>query len=143
MLSVSYVMGTAVTYSFAGWLAGASGAQLQAYMQNPWGIGVVAIILVILALSMFGFYEIQMPSAIQSRLQMKSQNLKGGSMLGTFFLGLISALIVGACVTPLLMLVLGVAVQSADPVLGASMMFAMAMGMGVFLVIVGVGAGHL
>lgn len=143
MLSASYVMGTAVTYSIAGWLAGASGTQLQAYMQNPWGIGVVVAILVILALSMFGFYEIQMPSAIQSRLQMKSQDVKGGSMFGTFFLGLISALIVGACVTPLLMLVLGIAVQSADPVLGASMMFAMAMGMGVFLVMVGVGAGHL
>lgn len=143
MLSVSYVMGTAVTYSVAGWLAGATGAQLQAYMQNPWGIGVVVVILIILALSMFGFYEIQMPSAIQSRLQMRSQNVKGGSMTGTFFLGLISALIVGACVTPLLMLVLGIAVQSGDPVLGASMMFAMAMGMGVFLVAMGVGAGHL
>jgi thiol:disulfide interchange protein DsbD len=143
MLSVSYVMGTALTYSAAGWLAGASGAQLQAYTQNAWGIGIVATILVLLALSMFGFYEIQMPSAIQSRLQMKSQNVKGGSMFGTFFLGTISALIVGACVTPLLMLVLGIAIQSGDPVLGASMMFAMAMGMGVFLVMVGVGAGHL
>jgi thiol:disulfide interchange protein DsbD len=143
MLSASYVMGTALTYSVAGWLAGASGAQLQAYTQNAWGIGIVATILVLLALSMFGFYEIQMPSAIQSRLQMKSQNVKGGSMLGTFFLGIISALIVGACVTPLLMLVLGIAIQSGDPVLGASMMFAMAMGMGVFLVMVGVGAGHL
>jgi thiol:disulfide interchange protein DsbD len=84
-----------------------------------------------------------MPSAIQSKLQMKSQNVKGGSLLGTFFLGTVSALIVGACVTPLLMLVLGIAIQSADPVLGASMMFAMAWGMGVVLITVGVGAGHL
>ncbi|WP_455222606.1 protein-disulfide reductase DsbD [Kaarinaea lacus] len=142
-LSTSYVMGTAVIYSVAGWLAGASGQQLQAYTQNVWGIGIVAVILVLLALSMFGFYEIQMPSAIQSRLQMKSQNLKGGSMFGTFFLGMVSALIVGACVTPLLMLVLGIAIQSGDPVLGASMMFAMAWGMGVVLITVGVGAGHL
>jgi len=143
VLSTSYVMGTAVIYSVAGWLAGASGQQLQAYTQNVWGIGIVAVILVLLALSMFGFYEIQMPSAIQSRLQMKSQNLKGGSMFGTFFLGMVSALIVGACVTPLLMLVLGIAIQSGDPVLGASMMFAMAWGMGVVLITVGVGAGHL
>jgi len=143
ILSTSYVMGTAVIYSVAGWLAGASGQQLQAYTQNVWGIGIVAVILVLLALSMFGFYEIQMPSAIQSRLQMKSQNLKGGSMFGTFFLGMVSALIVGACVTPLLMLVLGIAIQSGDPVLGASMMFAMAWGMGVVLITVGVGAGHL
>jgi thiol:disulfide interchange protein DsbD len=143
MLSTSYVIGTAVVYSAAGWLAGASGQQLQAYTQNVWGIGIVVAILVLLALSMFGFYEIQMPSAIQSRLQMKSQNLKGGSMFGTFFLGMVSALIVGACVTPLLMLVLGIAIQSGDPVLGASMMFMMAWGMGVVLITVGVGAGHL
>ena len=64
-------------------------------------------------------------------------------MFGTFFLGTVSALIVGACVTPLLMLVLGIAIQSGDPVLGASMMFAMAWGMGVVLITVGVGAGHL
>jgi thioredoxin:protein disulfide reductase len=142
-LAASYVLGTAVTYSVAGWLAGASGSQLQAYTQNAWGLGIVAGILVVLALSMFGFYEIQMPSAIQSKLQMSSQNVKGGSMFGTFFLGIVSALIVGACVTPLLMLVLGIAIQSGDAVLGASMMFAMAMGMGVVLVTVGVGAGHL
>lgn len=143
VLSTSYVMGTAVTYSFAGWLAGASGQQLQAYTQNAWAIGIVASILVLLSLSMFGFYQIQMPSFIQSKLQMKSQNVKGGSMTGTFFLGMISALIVGACVTPLLMLVLGIAIQAGDPVLGASMMFAMSMGMGVILVMMGVGAGHL
>jgi thiol:disulfide interchange protein DsbD len=143
MLSTSYVLGTALIYSVAGWLAGASGQQLQAYTQNAWGIGVVVVILVLLALSMFGFYEIQMPSAIQSRLHMKSQNVKGGSLFGTFFLGMVSALIVGACVTPLLMLVLGIAIQSGDPVLGASMMFAMAWGMGVILITVGVGAGHL
>jgi thiol:disulfide interchange protein DsbD len=143
MLSASYVLGTGVVYSVAGWLAGASGAQLQAYTQNAWGIGIVVVILLLLALSMFGFYEIQMPSAIQSKLQMKSQNLKGGSMAGTFFLGTVSALIVGACVTPLLMLVLGIAIQTGDPVLGASMMFAMAWGMGVVLITVGVGAGHL
>ena len=143
MLSTSYVLGTALVYSVAGWLAGASGQQLQAYTQNVWGIGVVVVILVLLALSMFGFYEIQMPSAIQSRLSTRSQNVKGGSLVGTFFLGTLSALIVGACVTPLLMLVLGIAIQSGDPVLGASMMFAMAWGMGVVLITVGVGAGHL
>jgi thioredoxin:protein disulfide reductase len=142
ILSTSYVMGTAVTYSFAGWLAGASGQQLQAYTQNIWAIGIVSAILVFLALSMFGFYQIQMPAAIQSHLHRKSQN-KGGSMTGTFFLGMVSALIVGACVTPLLMLVLGIAIQAGDPVLGASMMFAMSLGMGVILVTVGVGAGHL
>ncbi|GMR09046.1 MAG: protein-disulfide reductase DsbD [Gammaproteobacteria bacterium] len=143
LLSFSYVMGTAVTYSAAGWLAGYSGGQLQAYTQNVWGIGIVVIILVMLSLSMFGFYEIQMPSAIQSRMQSRSAKFKGGSFTGVFFMGMISALIVGACVTPLLMLVLGIAIKAGDPALGAAMMFSLALGMGVFLVIIGVGAGHL
>ncbi len=143
LLSFSYVMGTGVTYSAAGWLAGYSGGQLQAYTQNVWGIGIVVAILVMLSLSMFGFYQIQMPAAIQSRMQRGSTKLKGGSFTGVFFMGIISALIVGACVTPLLMLVLGIAIKAGDPALGAAMMFSLAMGMGVFLVIIGVGAGHL
>jgi len=142
-LSLVYVAGTAVTYSVAGWIAGSSGSQLQAYMQNAWVLGTFSIILAGLALSMFGFYEIQIPAFIQSRLQHKSRGLKGGSVAGVFVMGLLSALIIGACVTPLLMLVLGIALTTGDPVLGASIMFAMSLGMGVFLVLVGVGAVHL
>ena len=142
-LSLSYVLGTAVTYTAAGVLAGATGDQLQAYFQNIWAIGLISVLLVLLALSMFGFYELQMPSFIQSRLQSRTQNVKGGSFVGVFILGLVSALIVGACVSPLLISVLGAAIASKDPLLGGALMFSMAMGMGMILIAIGVGAGFL
>ncbi len=141
LLSLSYVLGTAVTYTAAGVLAGATGEQLQAHFQNPWAIGIVSVIFVLLALSMFGFYELQMPSFLQSRLTESSQHVHGGSLRGTFVLGLISALIVGACVSPLLISALGVAISSRDPLLGGLIMFAMALGMGVILIAVGIGLG--
>lgn len=143
MLSAVYVLGTTVTYAAAGVLAGLTGDQLQAYFQNVWAIGIFATILVLLALSMFGFYELQMPSFIQSRLQSETQRVKGGTVLGVFVMGLISALIVGACVSPLLISVLALAMATADPVLGAATMFSMGLGMGVILILVGVGAGFL
>ncbi len=143
MLSTVYVLGTAVTYTAAGVLAGFSGNQLQAYFQNVWAIGIFSAILVLLALSMFGFYEIQMPSAVQSRLQSRSQSLQGGKFIGVFIMGIVSALIVGACASPLLLSVLGLAIASKDPVLGGWLMFAMAMGMGVVLIAVGFGANFL
>ncbi|NOZ11799.1 MAG: protein-disulfide reductase DsbD [Gammaproteobacteria bacterium] len=142
-LALVYVLGTAVTYTAAGIFAGYSGDQLQAYFQNAWAIGVFSAILVLLALSMFGFYEIQMPSFIQSRLQSQTQKIRGGTFAGVFVMGLVSALIVGACVSPLLMAALGVAIVSQDLVLGGAIMFSMAMGMGVILVGLGMGAGFL
>ena len=143
LLSYSYVLGTAATYTAAGVLAGLTGGQLQAYFQNPWAIGSFATILSLLALSMFGLFELQMPNFIQSRLHYHSHKVKGGSYVGAFVLGIVSALIVGACVSPVLLSVLGVAIASKDPVLGGAIMFAMAHGQGVILVAVGVGAGFL
>ncbi len=143
MLSTAYVLGTAVTYTAAGVLAGATGDQLQAYFQNIWAIGILSFIFVLLALPMFGFYELQMPSFIQSRLQERTQTLKGGSYIGVFIMGLVSALIVGACVSPLLISALSVAISSRDPVLGGAIMFSMALGMGVVLIGIGIGAGFL
>ena len=143
LLSYSYVLGTAVTYTAAGVLAGATGGQLQAYFQNPWAIGTFATVLGVLALSMFGLFELQMPSFIQSKLHYHTHKVRGGTFVGTFILGLVSALIVGACVSPVLMSVLGVAIATQDPVLGGGLMFAMAHGQGMILVAVGVGAGFL
>lgn len=143
VLSGMYVLGTAVTYTIAGVLAGATGDQLQAYFQNVWAIGLFASLFVLLALSMFGFYELQMPSFIQSRLQTQAQNIKGGSLVGVFVMGLVSALIVGACVSPLLISGLAVAISNKDPVLGGAIMFAMALGMGAILIAIGVGASWL
>ena len=143
LLSFSYVVGTTVTYTAAGVTAGATGDQLQAYFQNAWAIGILSLIFILLALSMFGLYSLQMPEFIQSYLQRHIQTIKGGSFFGAFILGLFSALIVGACVSPLLISALSVAISSKDPVLGGAIMFAMALGMGVLLIAMGVGAGFL
>lgn len=143
LLSYSYVLGTAVTYAAAGALAGATGEQLQSYFQNPLAIGTFATVLFLLALSMFGLYELQMPGFIQSKLHYHSHKIKGGSFVGAFVLGLVSALIVGACVSPVLISVLAVALANKDPWLGGGILFALAHGQGVILVAVGVGAGFL
>jgi|GEM_PF-7840 len=141
-LAVIYVLGTAVTYAGMGALAGATGDQLQAYFQNIWAIGTLALIFFIMALSMFGVFEIQLPSSLQSRLQSGTSNLSG-AVIPVFVLGLVSALIVGACVSPVLISFLGVAVSQADPYLGAQLMFMMALGMGIPLIAIGFGAGYI
>ncbi len=143
LLAAIYVLGTAVTYAAIGYVAGATGEQLQAYFQNAWAVGTLVVIFVVMSLSMFGLFELQMPGFVQSRLQSSTQDIKGGAFGGVFVLGLVSALIVGACVSPLLISALSVAIARGDAWLGASMMFAMAMGMGVFLIVFGFGAGHL
>ena len=142
-LSIAYVLGTAITYTAMGALAGAAGIQLQAYFQHPIAIAIMVVILLVLALSMFGVFTIAMPSGAQSKLNQWTDKFKSGSLFWVMIMGLLSALIVSACVSPLLITALGVAIQKGDPWLGASMMFAMAMGMGVFLVAFGFGASWL
>jgi len=142
-LSLSYVIGTAATYTVMGALAGATGEQLQSYFQNVWAIGAISLIFVAMALSMFGVYTIQLPASLQSKLDTESRKLKGGSMVMVFLLGMISALILGACVSPVLISFLSVAIATQDALLGALTMFSLALGMGVPLIIVGVGAGQL
>jgi len=150
LLSSAYVLGTAVTYTVAGVLAGATGEQLQAYFQHPAALVTFSVVLGFLALSMFGFYELQLPAFLQSALhkrsadiQLKTRHTKVGALFGVFGMGLIAALIVGACVSPLLISALGVAIANRDPVLGGGIMFSMALGMGVILIAIGVGAGFL
>lgn len=143
MLAVSYVLGTSVTYALMGALAGATGEQLQSYFQNIWAIGAMTLVFVIMALSMFGLFTIQLPSFIQSRLNAESQSIKGGNMGMVFLLGMISALILGACVSPVLISFLSVAISTSDATLGALTMFALALGMGVPLIVLGFGAGYL
>ncbi len=142
MLAIVYVLGTVVTYALIGWVAGVSGEQLQAYFQNVWAIGIMSIIFVLMALSMFGLYDIQMPSFVQSSVQEKTSGLSGTIPM-VFVLGIFSALVVGACVSPVLISFLGIAMKQGDPVFGAEIMVSMALGMGVPLIIVGFGAGYL
>lgn len=142
-LSFAYVLGTAVTYAVMGALAGATGEQLQSYFQNVWAMGAMSLVFVVMALGMFGAFTIQMPSFLQSRLEGSTHNLKGGKFFAVFLLGLVSALILGACVSPVLISFLSVAIATSDPLLGAQTMFALALGMGVPLMLMGVGAGYL
>lgn len=143
MLATSYVLGTALTYTIMGALAGATGEQLQAYFQNIWAISAMSIVFVLMALSMFGLFTIQLPSWIQSRLNAQSQGMKGGNIAVVFLLGMVSALILGACVSPVLISFLSVAITTSDPILGALTMFSLALGMGVPLIALGFGAGYL
>ena len=142
ILALAYVLGTMLTYAVIGALAGATGDQLQAYFQNIWAIGIFSSVLVAMALSMFGFFQIQTPSFIQSGLQNRSRRLSGSLPL-VFVLGAVSAMIVGACVSPILISFLGIAISAGDPWLGARMMVAMALGLGVPLIALGLGAGYL
>ena len=143
MLAAAYVLGTAVTYAIMGALAGATGEQLQSYFQNVWAIGAMTLVFVLMALSMFGLFTIQLPSYIQSKLNAESQGMKGGSFIPVFLLGMVSALILGACVSPVLISFLSVAISTSDATLGALTMFSLALGMGVPLILLGFGAGFL
>ncbi len=143
MLSAAYVLGMAITYALAGVAAGLSGALLSAALQNPWVLGGFALVFVVLALSMFGFYELQLPSALQSKLAGASGQLHGGHFFGVFAMGMLSALIVGPCVAAPLAGALLYISQSGDAVLGGIALFAMALGMGVPLLAVGASAGAL
>ena len=139
-IATVYVLGTAATYAVIGAVAGATGEQLQAYFQNAWAIGFVSSVLTLMALSMFGLFTVQLPSSLQSWVSSRSDTLSGGSIVMIFLLGALSALIVGACVSPLLVSILSVAILNGDPALGAALMFAMALGMGVILITLGFGA---
>ena len=143
VLSLAYVMGMAITYALAGVAAGLSGKLLSAALQNPWVLGGFALVFVILSLSMFGFYELQLPNSIQSKFNDASNKVKGGSSIGAFTMGALSAVIVGPCVAPPLAGALLYISQSRDVVLGGSALFAMAMGIGVPLMLVGTSAGVL
>jgi thioredoxin:protein disulfide reductase len=140
-LSVAYVLGMAVTYAIAGVVAGLSGTMLSTALQNPWVLGSFALIFVLLALSMFGVYELQLPAAAQSALTAKSNRLPGGKFIGVTFMGILSALIVGPCVAAPLAGALVYLSQSRDVVLGGTALFVMALGMGLPLLLVGASAG--
>ena len=137
-LSLLYVLGMAVTYAAAGVAAGLSGTLLAAALQNPWVLGGFALVFVVLALSMFGFYELQLPTALQSKLSDSANHRQGGSPGGVVAMGALSALIVGPCVAAPLAGALLYIAKSGDAVLGGAALFTMALGMGAPLVIVGV-----
>jgi len=143
VLALAYALGMAIVYTALGVAAGLAGEGLAAALQQPWVLALFAALLVTLALSMFGFYELQLPSAWQTRLAQISGRSSGGTLAGVFTMGAISALIVGPCVAAPLAGALLYISQTRDVVIGGSALFAMAAGMSVPLLLVGVSAGSL
>ncbi len=137
-LSALYVLGMAVTYAAAGVAAGLSGTLLSAALQNPWVLGGFALVFVVLSLSMFGFYELQLPTALQSKLSDSANHQKGGSPGGVIAMGALSALIVGPCVAAPLAGALLYIAKTGNATLGGLALFLMALGMGAPLLVVGV-----
>jgi len=142
-LSVVFVLAMAITYTIAGVLAGLFGANLQAAFQDPWILSFFALVFVLLALSMFGFSDLQLPASWQSKLSEISNRQQGGQTTGVAIMGLLSALIVGPCVAPPLAGALIFIGQTGDWQLGGLALFAMSLGMGAPLIIIGTSAGKL
>jgi thiol:disulfide interchange protein DsbD len=143
VLSLVYVLAMAATYTLAGILAALAGQNVQALFQNTWVLASFSTLFVLLALSMFGFYDLQLPSRWQSRLAELSNRQGGGTYVGVAVMGLLSALIVGPCVAPPLIGVLTVIAATGDTALGGVALFALSLGMGVPLLIIGASAGKL
>jgi thioredoxin:protein disulfide reductase len=142
-LSVSYVIGMALTYAVAGVASAAAGKQVQALFQQWWVIALFAGIFLVLALSMFGLFTVQMPAAVQSRLAELSNRQSAGTFGGVAFMGALSALIVTTCVAPVLVGALLVISQTGAVARGGAALFAAGIGMGTPLLIVGASAGRL
>ena len=143
LLALAYVLGMAITYALAGVAAALSGTLISAALQNPWALGIGALIFVALALSMFGFFELQLPNSIQSKFSDTANKMKGGSFVGVFTMGALSAVIVGPCVAPPLAAALAFIAQTGNTVLGGAALFVLALGMGVPLLLIGLSAGAL
>ena len=143
VLSLVYVLAMALTYTLVGVLAGLFGANLQAVFQHPAILTAFAAIFVALALSMFGFYDLQLPASLQSKLAELSNRQRSGTLLGVAIMGLLSALIVGPCVAPPLFGALIYISQTGDALLGGVALFALSLGMGAPLLVLGTSAGTL
>ena len=143
LLSLAYVLAMALTYSLLGILAGSFQVNLQAASQNAWVIGAFSLVFVLLALSMFGFYELRMPAAMQTRLSSLFAPRNGSGLYSCAIMGAVSAVIVGPCVAPPLAGALLYISQTGDALLGGAALFSMGLGFGVPLLIIGASAGSL
>ncbi|MFL9675969.1 protein-disulfide reductase DsbD [Pseudomonas marginalis] len=134
-LAGSYVVCMALVYAALGVLAALLGANLAALLQTPWILGSFAALFVILALPMFGFFELQLPVALRDRLDNVSRNQSGGSLVGAGVLGALSGLLVGPCMTAPLAGALLYIAQSGNALHGGLILFAMGIGIGVPLLL--------
>lgn len=142
-LSLAYTLGMALAYTLAGIAAGLSGHLISSALQNPWVLGFGALLFVLLALSMFGLYELQLPSGLESRVVGLTNRIKGGHFAGVFVMGMLSALILSPCVAAPLAGALLYIGQTHDVLLGGVALFFLSLGMGVPLLAIGASAGAL
>ena len=142
-LAAVYVLGMSLVYTALGVAAGLAGASLAIWLQTPWVLSVFAVLLAVLALSLFDVYHLQVPRALQSSLQQRLTKIPGGKYGGVFVMGMVSALIVGPCVAAPLAGVLLFISQTGDVVLGGATLFALAWGSGALLLLVGASSGAL
>lgn len=144
-LASAYVVGMSFSYAVAGVCVGYFGASanISAWLQNPWVLSVFAGIFVVLALAMFGFYELQLPSSIMNKLNGFNQKQRGGRLLGVALMGALSALVVSPCVSAPLAGALIYISTTGDAMLGGAALFALGIGMGVPLLLIGLGGGAL
>lgn len=136
-VSLAYVFGMALTYSLAGAAFGYFGELAQAYFQNPWVLGAFSLVFILMALSMFGFYNIELPNAWRSKIAITSEHQKRGSYFGAFVMGILSTLILSPCVTAPLVAVLAYISHTGNALLGALALFTMGIGMGAPLLALG------
>ncbi|MBW3165527.1 protein-disulfide reductase DsbD [Ferrimonas balearica] len=142
-LSMTYVQGMALTYSLLGLVVASAGVKYQAALQSPAVLIGLAILFVVLSLSMFGLYNLQLPSSLQGKLANAQNQQKGGSFIGVFVMGLISGLVASPCTTAPLSGALIYVAQSGDLVLGGLALYALSMGMGLPLLLLGTSGGKL
>lgn len=141
ILSASYVLAMSSAYGGLGFAAGWSGQNLQAALQTPWALGLMSAVFVVLALSMFGLFDLQLPAGVAAR--MSGRHMRGGSVAGAAALGFSSALIVSPCVTPPLAAAMLYAAQTGEAGKGAAALFMLGLGMGLPLVAFGTFGGRV
>ncbi|RXK13565.1 thiol:disulfide interchange protein [Halarcobacter mediterraneus] len=140
-LSLVYVLAMSVAYTIAGVLAGVFGANLQVALQNPYVLSAFAFIFVVLAFSMFGYFKLELPQALQTKVNQTTEGKEKQGVFGVAIMGFLSALVVGPCVAPPLAGALVYIGQTGDAFLGGAALFVMSLGMGVPLLLIGLGAG--
>ncbi|MGI1987744.1 protein-disulfide reductase DsbD [Shewanella glacialipiscicola] len=142
-LSMAYVQGMAITYSILGLVVASAGLKYQAALQHPAVLVVLAILFFVLSLSMFGLYDLKLPSSWQQKMNSVSNNQKGGNLVGVFFMGVISGLVASPCTTAPLSGALVYVAQTGDLLQGFLALYVLSMGMGLPLLIIGTSGGKL
>ena len=142
-LSIIFVLSVAIVYAILGVITASMGANLQATLQKPWILSAFAGIFILLALSMFGFYDLQLPQSFQQKLSTLSAKQQGGSYIGAASMGMLSSILLSPCVTAPLVGILTYIAQTGDKALGASSLFILSLGMGTPLLFIGTSAGVL